>query len=209
MEGPSISFVTIHSRTTGQDLPIPLCPYLDVHHNYARYWTEPCFFKLPSVIGSFFTKYSRRNSAVYWGGIAYRSANPRPTKTGLALFIKQFWKGNQELLFANVFLPRPAAREIELKKSLICDQALFLSYLRRRNKTNMCHRQLRFVKTTPCGHLTFIGDTNVDCGSSDCYNSTNHPSTCGTRAQCRCRRYFDKPERIITGETQGPCSQCP
>ncbi|KAI0780975.1 hypothetical protein BD413DRAFT_17152 [Trametes elegans] len=53
----------------------------------------------------------------------------------------------------------------------------------------MCHRQLRLWKATQCGHLTFSGETNIDCGSRDCFNSTAHPRTCSGSA-CRCRRYY-------------------
>ncbi|TBU32465.1 hypothetical protein BD311DRAFT_654992 [Dichomitus squalens] len=57
----------------------------------------------------------------------------------------------------------------------------------------MCHRQLRLWKAKQCGHLTFIGETNIDCRSRDCYNSSAHPRDCGapgTGTACRCRRYY-------------------
>ncbi|KAL1947858.1 hypothetical protein VTO73DRAFT_13582 [Trametes versicolor] len=76
----------------------------------------------------------------------------------------------------------------------------------------MCHRQLRLWKATKCGHLTFSGETNIDCASRDCYNSTAHPATCGapgSGTQCRCRRYYTQPERIITHEVDTKCPRCP
>ncbi|KAH9934740.1 uncharacterized protein B0H18DRAFT_978002, partial [Fomitopsis serialis] len=78
----------------------------------------------------------------------------------------------------------------------------------------MCHRQLRFYKAKQCGHLTFTGETYIDCNSRECFLSTAHPSTCGapgSRILCRCRRYYTQPERITTHEVSmsasaGPCS---
>ena len=88
----------------------------------------------------------------------------------------------------------------------------------------MCHRQLRLWKATQCGHLTFSGETNVDCGQSDCRQSTAHPQDCGKPGSgivCRCKRYYrsvlpffssrppaadppcpppSQPERIVTDE---------
>ncbi|RPD80038.1 hypothetical protein L226DRAFT_188993 [Lentinus tigrinus ALCF2SS1-7] len=57
----------------------------------------------------------------------------------------------------------------------------------------MCHRQLRLWKATQCGHLIFSGETNIDCGSRDCFNSSAHPPDCGAPGSgtvCRCRRYY-------------------
>ncbi|KZT11353.1 uncharacterized protein LAESUDRAFT_671228 [Laetiporus sulphureus 93-53] len=65
----------------------------------------------------------------------------------------------------------------------------------------MCHRQLRFYKSTQCGHLTFTGDTYIDCNSPNCRISSAHPATCGGPGTvCRCRRYYTQPERIVTHE---------
>lgn len=65
----------------------------------------------------------------------------------------------------------------------------------------MCHRQLRFVKSTGCGHLTFTGETNIDCRSRHCYISSSHPSSCGSsQAPCHCRRYYGQPQRVVTNE---------
>ncbi|KAF9464698.1 hypothetical protein BDZ94DRAFT_1255699 [Collybia nuda] len=65
----------------------------------------------------------------------------------------------------------------------------------------MCHRKLRFIKSTICGHLTYTGDTNIDCGSTQCYLSTSHPEECGSKnTPCDCRRYYGQPERIVTNE---------
>ncbi|KAG2111542.1 uncharacterized protein F5147DRAFT_90914 [Suillus discolor] len=75
----------------------------------------------------------------------------------------------------------------------------------------MCYRQLRFTKNTACGHLTFQGDTYIDCLARDCILSTNHPTTCGSPARpCNCRRYYSQPQRLITPERpSGICPQCP
>lgn len=55
----------------------------------------------------------------------------------------------------------------------------------------MCYRQLRFTKNTACGHLTFQGDTYIDCLTRDCMLSTSHPTTCGSPGRpCNCRRYY-------------------
>ncbi|KAG1875300.1 hypothetical protein C8R48DRAFT_406059 [Suillus tomentosus] len=55
----------------------------------------------------------------------------------------------------------------------------------------MCYRQLRFTKNTACGHLTFQGDTYIDCLARDCILSASHPTTCGSPARpCNCRRYY-------------------
>lgn len=56
----------------------------------------------------------------------------------------------------------------------------------------MCHRQLRFNNFTGCGHPIFVGEMNVDCRRTDCYNSKAHPKDCGAegKPQCVCRRYY-------------------
>ncbi|KAF8964681.1 hypothetical protein BDZ97DRAFT_1611008, partial [Flammula alnicola] len=59
----------------------------------------------------------------------------------------------------------------------------------------MCHRQLRFVKSIACGHLTLTGESVIDCGSTTCQISANHPPNC---VSAECRRYYDKPERRTT-----------
>ncbi|KAG0707758.1 hypothetical protein DFH29DRAFT_596448 [Suillus ampliporus] len=65
----------------------------------------------------------------------------------------------------------------------------------------MCYRELRFTKNTACGHLTFQGDTYIDCSARDCNLSTSHPSTCGSPVRpCNCRRYYGQPQRLITQE---------
>ncbi|KAJ3759874.1 hypothetical protein EV361DRAFT_531350 [Lentinula raphanica] len=70
----------------------------------------------------------------------------------------------------------------------------------------MCHRQLRFVKSTACGHLTFTGETNIDCRSRHCHLSTAHPPSCGSpRAPCNCKRYYGQPQRIVTNEVGLQC----
>ncbi|KAF9069623.1 hypothetical protein BDP27DRAFT_1165848, partial [Rhodocollybia butyracea] len=67
----------------------------------------------------------------------------------------------------------------------------------------MCFRRLRFVRSTVCGHLTFTGETIVDCGSRICHISSMHPSSCGSsRAPCNCKRYYDQPQRIVTNEVE-------
>ncbi|KAG1853729.1 hypothetical protein DFJ58DRAFT_391408 [Suillus subalutaceus] len=74
----------------------------------------------------------------------------------------------------------------------------------------MCYRQLRFTKNTACGHLTFQGDTYIDCFTRDCKLSTSHPTTCGSQGRpCNCRRYYSQPQRLITLEQPGKCPQCP
>ncbi|CAL1704750.1 unnamed protein product [Somion occarium] len=76
----------------------------------------------------------------------------------------------------------------------------------------MCHRQLRFFKANGCGHLTFTGETTIDCGSRDCYLSSHHPKNCGSPASdkhlCNCLRYYTQPERIITHQIPGSCPRC-
>ncbi|KAG2037255.1 hypothetical protein BDR03DRAFT_391593 [Suillus americanus] len=47
----------------------------------------------------------------------------------------------------------------------------------------MCYRQLRFTKNTACGHLTFQGDTYIDCLARDCKLSASHPTTCGSQGR--------------------------
>ncbi|KAG2144962.1 hypothetical protein BD769DRAFT_1418989, partial [Suillus cothurnatus] len=65
----------------------------------------------------------------------------------------------------------------------------------------MCYRQLRFAKNTACGHLTFQGDTYIDCLARDCILSASHPTTCGSPGRpCNCRRYYSQPQRLITLE---------
>lgn len=55
----------------------------------------------------------------------------------------------------------------------------------------MCYRQLRFIKNLTCGHLTFQGETYIDCCEQDCKLSSSHPTTCGSPASpCNCRRYY-------------------
>ncbi|KAG1753501.1 hypothetical protein EDB19DRAFT_833708 [Suillus lakei] len=108
--------------------------------------------------------------------------------------------------------PFPAQRSASRKavpfvnsKPVAC--LLALSYRRRRS---MCHRQLRFTKNTACGHLSFQGDTYIDCCARDCMLSTSHPTTCGSPGRpCNCRRYYSQPQRLITLERPGACPQCP
>ncbi|KAF9482748.1 hypothetical protein BDN70DRAFT_772267, partial [Pholiota conissans] len=59
----------------------------------------------------------------------------------------------------------------------------------------MCHRQLRFVKSSACGHLTLTSETVIDCGALHCQYSSTHPAGC---TSTQCRRYYEKPERIVT-----------
>ncbi|KAG2349906.1 hypothetical protein BDR05DRAFT_260524 [Suillus weaverae] len=74
----------------------------------------------------------------------------------------------------------------------------------------MCHRQLRFTKNMACGHLTFQGDTYIDCFQRDCMLSTSHQTMCGSPGRpCNCRRYYSQPQRLITLERPGTCPQCP
>jgi len=63
--------------------------------------------------------------------------------------------------------------------------------------TDMCHRQLRFIKSTGCGHLTRNGETTVDCQDRTCHLSRAHGTKCVTP---HCRRYYEQPERIISYE---------
>lgn len=72
----------------------------------------------------------------------------------------------------------------------------------------MCHRQLRFSKSTACGHLIFTGETNIDCRDQTCFLSASHPATCGQTQACHCRRYWTQPDRIVTAETPAKCSAC-
>ena len=62
---------------------------------------------------------------------------------------------------------------------------------------DMCHRQLRFVKSNHCGHLSLTSETVIDCLSMTCQLSGAHPSGC---ADSRCRRYYEKPDRVVTQE---------
>jgi len=63
--------------------------------------------------------------------------------------------------------------------------------------SDMCHRQLRFVKSNDCGHLSLTSEAVIDCLSITCQLSGAHPSGC---ADSRCRRYYEKPNRVITQE---------
>lgn len=61
----------------------------------------------------------------------------------------------------------------------------------------MCRRQLRFTKSSTCGHLTFNGQTIIDCRSEECHLSTSaHVGNCTSQ----CRRYYEMPERLTTKE---------
>ncbi|KAI0093663.1 hypothetical protein BDY19DRAFT_265988 [Irpex rosettiformis] len=73
----------------------------------------------------------------------------------------------------------------------------------------MCHRQLRFDRHVDCGHLTFTGETNIDCHKPDCTHSTAHPPNCGEpgRPTCICKRYYTQPERI-SRDVAGKCARC-
>ncbi|OBZ75454.1 hypothetical protein A0H81_04359 [Grifola frondosa] len=82
------------------------------------------------------------------------------------------------------------------------------SYLRRLIALTMCHRQLRFYKAKQCGHLTFTGETRIDCNEQVCYISKAHPRTC-VAPTCNCRRYWTQPERIVEHEIEGKCPRCP
>ncbi|KAG2368558.1 hypothetical protein BDR07DRAFT_19059 [Suillus spraguei] len=106
------------------------------------------------------------------------------------------------------FLELRAICAVLLVNSKLVACLLALSYRRRRS---MCYRQLRFIKNTACGHLTFQGDTYIDCLARDCILSTTHPSTCGSPGTppCNCRRYYSQPQRLITLERPGTCPQCP
>ncbi len=93
-----------------------------------------------------------------------------------------------------------------------------------RSRNQMCHRQLRLWKATQCGHLTFSGETSIDCGAPDCFHSSAHPPDCGAPGSgsvCNCRRYYtcvrlsvapcmhsrpahSQPERILTHEVGTP-----
>ncbi|OAX44648.1 hypothetical protein K503DRAFT_678251 [Rhizopogon vinicolor AM-OR11-026] len=67
----------------------------------------------------------------------------------------------------------------------------------------MCFRQLRFTKNLTCGHLSFEGDTYIDCLGEGCKLSRSHPTTCGSPARpCNCRRYYGQPQRLITQEVR-------
>ncbi|KAF8559572.1 hypothetical protein OG21DRAFT_463833 [Imleria badia] len=61
----------------------------------------------------------------------------------------------------------------------------------------MCHRQLKLVKHTECGHNSFVGDSLIDCRTDSCIHSAAHPPTCHS-PPCTCRRYYEQPQRIIT-----------
>ncbi|KAI0320108.1 hypothetical protein OF83DRAFT_1106632, partial [Amylostereum chailletii] len=69
----------------------------------------------------------------------------------------------------------------------------------------MCHRQLRFSKSTTCGHLIFTGQSDIDCNQSDCYHSVAHSPSC---RPCTCRRFYTQPERTVTAEVPERCSLC-
>jgi hypothetical protein len=64
---------------------------------------------------------------------------------------------------------------------------------------DMCRRQLRFTKSIACGHLTFTGDEIIDCRSDECHLSSAHLENCVTP---QCRRYYEKPERLVTKEVR-------
>ncbi|KAF8275021.1 hypothetical protein EI94DRAFT_19028 [Lactarius quietus] len=74
----------------------------------------------------------------------------------------------------------------------------------------MCHRHLRFKKSSTCGHLILTEEHNVDCQNPQCYNSAKHPSDCAARygQVCQCRRFYTQPERVIEGELPNKCSRC-
>ncbi|TDL27468.1 hypothetical protein BD410DRAFT_422417 [Rickenella mellea] len=74
------------------------------------------------------------------------------------------------------------------------------------NHVCMCHRILRYTRCTGCTWLTFIGDSQVDCLSPACANSRTHPRDC---PNCRCRRWFGQPERVVLHETPPKCVECP
>ncbi|KAG1756778.1 uncharacterized protein EDB91DRAFT_35356 [Suillus paluster] len=99
----------------------------------------------------------------------------------------------------------------------------------------MCHRQLRFTKNTACGHLTFQGDTYIDCFARDCNLSTSHPTLVritGETVQLPSVLWVShttimmaflfprsfvslivilpsQPQRLITLELPGTCPKCP
>ncbi|PCH38200.1 hypothetical protein WOLCODRAFT_161375 [Wolfiporia cocos MD-104 SS10] len=82
-----------------------------------------------------------------------------------------------------VLLPPPTSRAPSVSFALPADP--------RADPPQMCHRQLRFYRAAACGHLTFTGDTYIDCKARDCAHSALHPPDCGTPpAVCRCRRYY-------------------
>ncbi len=62
----------------------------------------------------------------------------------------------------------------------------------------MCHRQLLFQQSAGCGHLTKVGEINVDCRYPKCFISSIHSRFCGQNAPCSCRRYYSNPVRKIT-----------
>lgn len=109
-------------------------------------------------------------------------------------------------------------RQIELKNTIcLCDQSTSCptsadqisedpfsnkSAILLKKIDKMCHRQLKFIRSTGCGHLTFTGEVNIDCRSRHCYISSSHPANCGSHAPCRCRRYYGQPQRIVTHEVR-------
>ncbi|TFK76447.1 hypothetical protein BDN72DRAFT_236333 [Pluteus cervinus] len=73
----------------------------------------------------------------------------------------------------------------------------------------MCHRELFLNKSVDCGHLTFTSEKTIDCEEEQCFLSTSHPKDCTSGGEpCRCRRYYEQPDRQIT-EVPGKCSRCP
>ncbi|KAI9566432.1 hypothetical protein HD554DRAFT_1111305 [Boletus coccyginus] len=75
---------------------------------------------------------------------------------------------------------------------------------------SMCHRRLKFVRHTACGHLTFLRESLVDCGSDTCTISSAHPPDCNSpQKPCSCRRYYGQPQRLVTRQVPEKCSTCP
>ncbi|KAK0504232.1 hypothetical protein EDD18DRAFT_491758 [Armillaria luteobubalina] len=86
--------------------------------------------------------------------------------------------------------------------------SLYGGYRHESFHAEMCHRQLLFQQSAGCGHLTKVGEINVDCRYPKCFISSIHPRFCRQNAPCSCRRYYSNPVRKITAIVPGRCSGC-
>ncbi|KAL0946903.1 hypothetical protein HGRIS_013064 [Hohenbuehelia grisea] len=71
----------------------------------------------------------------------------------------------------------------------------------------MCRKQLRLTRHKECGHNSFTGDTEFDCLDPQCTISSMHPENCTNGGvPCKCRRFWGRPERVVTAEVEGKCN---
>ena len=99
-----------------------------------------------------------------------------------------------------------------------------------RSSKDMYHRQLRFIRSTVCKHLTYTGDTKIDknSGQPEYCISSSHPVDwrSGNGETYTCHRFYGQPERMVISEVSiqmlflsdqtfrgpqvaGKCSLCP